>query len=438
MFDIRRISLRLDSDILSIIQGALELSVGVLKSAFNYTELRRRGLIQVFKIDKSNLNEGFQFGADLLDIIESFTLDACLGELPLIIQYSNAERYEYWGHLYHPDRLRREEGRLAYNVERVHVAREKKRLSGNVKSRAKLLDIRVHAEFALFVSQTGMNVSVAYSLPFEDYRCTTFEGGCRVQAYKPRRGSKVEFIIFGEYQKYFIAYLRFLKEAFPGGCDYLFPFSIKGEKRAMEYRQTLFAALLKNSGRNCLTLKSLREKRVNWLLRETHDPDFVADVAQHTVGTTFRSYSKPNHHIASSEWATYFSERKISRPAVLDGECTPDSPEPIKGSPVVPDCVNPTGCLFCEHYEGIESFDYIWSLVTFRYLKASELKLIPVGRGVEKSPQKLIIDRIDFIVEDFSSLNDQCRSWREEAQMRILEENFHDNYRSLIEVRFNV
>jgi len=96
---------RLDSDILGIIQGALEMPVGILKSAFNYTELRRRGLIKVFKIDKSDLNEGFQFGADLLDVIESFTLDACLGELPLIIRYSNAGSYEYWGHLYHPDKL---------------------------------------------------------------------------------------------------------------------------------------------------------------------------------------------------------------------------------------------------------------------------------------------------------------------------------------------
>ncbi|WP_395589249.1 hypothetical protein [Pseudomonas sp. TR47] len=429
---------RLDSDILGIIQGALELSVGTLRSAFNYTELRRRGLIKVFKIDKSNLNEGFKFGADLLDVIESFTLDACLGELPLIIRYSNAESYEYWGNLSRPEKLRGADGRLAHNVERTHVAREKKRLSGSVKARAKLLDIRVHAEFALFVAQTGMNVSVAYCLPFEDYRCATFEGGYRVQAYKPRRGSKVEFLIFSEYKKYFIDYLRFLKDAFPDGCDYLFPFSIKGEKRAMEYRQTLFAALLKDSGRNCLTLKSLREKRVNWLLRETHDPEFVADVAQHTVGTMFKRYSKPNHHIASSEWASYFAERKEARPAALDGECRPYSPEPIKGSQVTPDCVNPTGCLFCEHYEGIESFDYIWSLLTFRYLKTSELKLIPVGRGIENSPQKSVIDRINFIVEDFSNLNDECRSWRDEAEIRILEENFHDNYRALIEVRFNV
>lgn len=427
----------LDAQILRVIQGALELPTGVLLSSFKYAELRRRGLIKAFKVDKSDLDEGFQFGADLLDVIDSFSLSACLGELPLQLKFSDGKVYEYWGNLYHPDRLKGKENRTAFNVERTHEAREKKRESGTVQSRAKLIDIRIHAEFALFVAQTGYNVSVAYKLPFEDYRCNTINGGCLVKAYKPRRGSKVEFVIYSEYREHFLDYLRFLKKAFPDGCEYLFPFSIKGNKRAMSYRQTLFAKLMKSAGKKCLALKPLREKRVNWLLRETHDIDFVASDAQHTPRTTVSSYSKPSYHIATQELSAFHESRKVSRSSVLDGGCTPDKPEPIYGSPVAPDCINPTGCLFCKYYQGIRSFDYIWSLMTFRYLKIAELSLIPLSLNIEGSPQKAVIDRVEAVIEEFSAINEECRAWHDESEIRMQERNFHDNYRAMIEVRFN-
>lgn len=427
----------LDGQVLNVIQGALELPAGVLISSFKYAELRRRGFIKAFKIDKSDLDEGFQFGADLLDVIDSFSLDSCLGELPLQLKFANGKIYEYWGNLRHPDKLRGKENRSAFNVERTHEAREKKRESGTVKSRARLIDIRIHAEFALFVAQTGFNVSIAYKLPFEDYRCTTIDGGYQVKAYKPRRGSKVEFYIYSEYREHFIEYLRFLREAFPDGCEYLFPFSIKGDKRAMAYRQTLFVDLMKSAGKKCLALKPLREKRINWLLRETHDLDFVAADAQHKVKTTVYSYSKPSFHIASQELSAFHASRRLSRPSILDGGCSPDEPEPIQGSPVSPDCVNPTGCLFCKYYQGVRSFDYIWSLMTFRYLKISELNLIPLNREIEGSPQEAVLERLEAVIKEFSSLDDECRAWRDEAEIRMQERNFHDNYRALIEVRFN-
>lgn len=109
----------------------------------------------------------------------------------------------------------------------MHVAREKKRLSGSVKSRAKLLDIRVHAEFALFVSQTGMNVSLAYGLPFEDYRFIPYEGGYRVVAYKPRSGRAVEFFVFSEYKKYFMLIFVFLRKHFQMGAIICFPSALR-------------------------------------------------------------------------------------------------------------------------------------------------------------------------------------------------------------------
>lgn len=426
-----------DADIRYVIEGACELPGGFLKSAFSYSDLKRRGLVGGMKVDKSDLNESFKFGADVLDLIDAFSLEACLGELPLRINFSDGVVYDYWGNLRHPDKLTTNEGRPPEKIRQYHLQRERLRVSGSVRSRASVINIRVHAEFNFFIAQTGMNVSTAYELPMEDYRCATWKGGYRVTAFKPRRGSNVEFMIFKEYRVHFEAYLRFLKEAYPEGCDYLFPFLVKGEQRAMEYRQSIFASLLKNAGRQPLTLTSLREKRVNWMLRETHDPDIVADAAQHTVGTMFRNYSKPNHHIAAYEFASLFAKRKGSRAAVLEGECVPKKPLPREVISVTPDCINPTGCLFCEHYQGVQSFDYIWSLASFRYLKYSEYQLIPLSKEIEESPQKTVIERIDQVMDDFSRQSEECRAWREEADMRIAERNFHPSYRVLIEVRFN-
>lgn len=426
-----------DADIRYIIQGALEMPEGLLRTAFSYSELRRRGLAGRMKVDKSDLNDSFEFGADVLNVIDAFSLEACLGELPIKIRHSDGSIHEYWGNLRAPDLLLQEGERSPEDIRKYYLAREKLRLSGDVKTRASVLNIRVHAEFNLFVAQTGMNVSPAYNLPMEDYRCTTFQGGYRVTAFKPRRGSEVEFMIFSEYRTHFERYLRFLKEAYPDGCEYLFPFLVKGEKRAMKYRQSIFASLLKDGGRKSITLQSLREKRVNWMLRETHDPEMVADAAQHTVGTMVRNYSKPNHHIAAYEFSSLFAKRKAARAAVLEGECVPSNPKPRDGSAVTPDCINPTGCLFCEHYEGVQSFDYIWSIATFRYLKYSEYQLIPLSKNIDGSPQQSTTERLDQIMDDFSSHSPECHAWREEADLRISERDFHDNYRALIEVRFN-
>ncbi|MBC3421866.1 MULTISPECIES: site-specific integrase [Pseudomonas] len=432
-----------DKSILSSINGALELPPGIVRSAFDYSELRRRGLLGRLKVDKSSSSEGFQFGADLLDVIESFSAESCFGELPLAVNFSDGGSYECWGVLHNPARRknkaqgRKESARCPNAVRRLEREREKRRVAGDIRSRADIVNLRVHAEFNLFLSQTGFNVSTAYNLPYEDYRCTTIEGGCRIEAYKPRKQSDVEIIVYAEYKDHFLKYLRFLREVYPNGPKYLFPFRSREGKRAGKYRQGTFSKFMKSAQRKCLAANSLRKTRVNWMLRETHDPDFVASEAQHSKRTLVEVYSAPSQEIAFGEWSNFFSKRKLSRESVLDGECTPRSAEPLEGSPIAPDCLNPTGCLFCVYYQGKKSLDYIWSLVTFRYLKYSEFKLIPINMDIISSPQKVVVDRIDKIIEAFSSQDEQCKAWKEEAEFRMLERNFHESYRGLIEVRFN-
>lgn len=432
----------LDLDMQKAIKGALELHPGSLKSAFEYPELRRRGLLRKPKVDKSSLSEGFQFGADMMDIIDALSVTACFGELPIAIKFSDGSTYDYWGGLYTPEQhLIRSKTRVATKCprakKRTEKATEKRRVSGDAKTRALVVSMRVHAEFNFFLSQTGLNVSVAYNLPYEDYRCTTIEGGCRIVAYKPRKQSDVEIFVYAEYKNHFLNYLRFLKEVYPDGCEYLFPLQTKGAKRVEEYVQVTFAKFMKRAGRVCLTADSLRKKRVNWLLRETHNPSFVASDAQHTKRTLLEQYSAPSQEIAFSEWADFFSKRKLSRDAVLEGQCIPVSAVPIASDVVTPDCMNPTGCLFCIYYQGVKTLDYIWSLATFRFLKYSEFMLIPINRDLAGSPQKAVVDRIDLIMDAFSRQDDACWEWKKEAELRILERNFHPNYRGLIEVRFN-
>ncbi|MES3708622.1 hypothetical protein QC590_10300 [Pseudomonas putida] len=432
-----------DRDMLAVINAALEIPAGVVKSAFDYSELRRRGLTGGMKVDKSSSSEGFQFGADLLDVIDSLSVGACFGELPVVIGFSDGTKYDYWGAFRTPDQLKEKaasqslEGRSPGYVRRLARDRAKRYKLINSYTRASFLNIRVHAEFNLFLAQTGLNVSTAFGLPYEDYRCTTIDGGCRIEAYKPRKESDVEVFAYSEYKDHFLKYLRWLREVYPEGCDYLFPFRSKEGARAEDYKQSTFKKFMSRAGRKCLSAESVRKIRVNWMLRETHDPKFVAIDAQHAMRTLLETYSTPSQEIAYGEWSAFFAKRKSSRLAVLDGECTPRSASPLVDSPVKPDCMNPAGCLFCDNYHGRKSLDYIWSLATYRYLKFSEFKLIPINRDIVGSPQKMVVDRIDEIMAAFSNQDEQCRAWMEEAELRILEHNFHGNYRGLIEVRFD-
>lgn len=426
-----------DRVLVRVIESMLELSSRSLKSSFNYTSLKRRGLIARAKNDTGSINAGFQYGADLLDVIDSFSYEACFGELPLQVYFTDGALVEHWARLKTPDTLLSAEGRNPHNVKATANQREENRLNGTLRTRSCLVNLRIDAEFNFFVAQTGMNVSDAYDLPMADYRYSSWEGDYRVTAYKERRKGDVEFYIYKEYREVFDEYLAFIRKLFPDGCEYLFPFvKTNSKKRADAYSQARMKKLFSAVGKKCIDLRSLRSRRVNWMLRETHDPILSALVAQHTTETMFKSYIAPNHSIATREFSGLFAHMKTVRDSVANGRCSSEVKlVAIKDTaPINPDCINPAGCLFCEHYQGVRSLDYIWSMASYHYLKSAELARLPLNKRAEGSPQKAIVDRLDALINEFEAQDEECSDWGAEARLRITELDFHHYFRGMIEV----
>lgn len=417
------------------LSGALELPSGALKSAIDYRHLKKPGFPGV-ESDKSDPNEGFQYGALLLDIIGSLSYESCCGKLPVMISFADGKFIELEAHA---PRRKAPVGEpyIDRNLKRAEAQRKKK-ISGDVNTRAMLINLRIDAEFNLFVAQTGLNVSTAFSLPMADFRYASIDDCYDVRAYKSRRGGDVEFRIYKEYRPYFDRYLKFLHQVFPSGVTKLFPFLNRSKKESQKktYSQARLKKFFKSVGRKTIALSRLRNKQVNWLLRNSDDHALVANVAQHSIETLHRKYTKPNLHIASAEMGKFFRQAKIERQAVLYGACESTGPKKIPTVEVgpEPDCINPAGCAFCEHYRGNISFDYIWTIKTYIKLKRFELARLPLIQDVGNSPQQALINQLVGIADSFSQQNLQCSQWVVEADLRMAEGDHHPAFRALLEI----
>jgi hypothetical protein len=100
-----------------------------------------------------------------------------------------------------------------------------------------------------------------------------------------------------------------------------------------------------------------------------------------------------------------------------------------------PDCIHPSGCLWCEHHRDIDTLDYVWALACFRYLKSLELSRYRPSKGSQHSehPAYHAVMRMSNKLAWFRDSNDARRAWVEEACARIDECNYHPEWRRLIE-----
>ena len=182
---------------------------------------------------------------------------------------------------------------------------------------------------------------------------------------------------------------------------------------------------------------TLRNTRVNWLLRRSGDESQTAEMGQHAVKTLQDRYERPSQHLAATEITNFWNandpiKRQNLKNSLIASQCdatpeaTPDKPLSV----AEPDCVIPSGCLWCRHLRDVDSFDYVWSLVSFRYLKSLESADVV---SKEKFPSDLVIDRVTEKVRWFQDSSEERASWVEEAQSRIEEGDFHPNWAGLIE-----
>ncbi|WP_454838356.1 hypothetical protein [Pseudomonas mohnii] len=414
------------------IQNALELDSRLLyKSGIKKNRKRKLST----RSEKQNLIETFEMGAFLVDIANSLDRKNINERLPVTIDLRDGRKLVEWCG-------KRQTGKIKASSEPKRIAQREKALTDTSwAARYPLLNLRMVAELLIFIAQTGMNLAQAYKVKTGKFSYKSDRSGYSVRRiFKDRAKSSVEFHIYSEYRTHFEAYLDWRKYFFgddPNGL--LFPIASP--------RSRAGAPLFKEIRNRCAKLgirfiaaRELRNTRANWLLRRSKDTSITAEMNQHTESTLLREYIRPNHQIAIVEISRFIHEIDPALAPPGPGGCVNPSPmareQPSANAPT-PDCSNPAGCLFCVHQRDIKSLDHIWSLTTYRHLKTLEIASYKL-EAIDSHPASATITEITRRLEYFKAIEDSSSSWIEEAELRILEGDYHPNWEffvKLMEIR---
>jgi hypothetical protein len=297
----------------------------------------------------------------------------------------------------------------------------------------------MEAELLIFIAQTGMNLAQAYKIKIGKFSYQSDTSGYQVRrVFKQRRQGEVEFHIYSEYRTYFENYLEWRNELFgddPEGR--LFP--IASPKERPEDSPTDFSAIrkrCKRAGIKFVGASELRKSRTNWLLRRSKSESLTAEMGQHTESTLLQNYARPNHQVAITEISRFLATIDPALAPPGPGACVRaqplNIPEPDHTAPT-PDCINPAGCLFCEHQRDIESLDHFWSLATYRHCKTVELSKYRSTVDLA-NPTKLVIENITQRFNQFREGSAQAKIWLEEAQLRVDEGEYHPQWDIFIQL----
>jgi integrase len=402
--------------------------------------------------DKQRLTDTFAFGQLCLDVIDSLPYEAIFGPLPVRIQARDGRAIELWSKRQDPSSLvsLQPEYKNKHHRDAVlkhHAAWDSDR---TLRTRYPLVNLRILAELMLFIGQTGMNLSQAHNLLLTQCSYKSTIDGFEVRDYKERRKGEVLFEIFSEYKDVFEEYLAWRKQAFGTSSDRLFPFI--RQNGALETTRIHFDRLrddvCSRMGIAFVPPRMLRNTRVNWLLRESRDPEQTAEQAQHKRETLLSIYEQPSLQVAMRE-IIRFQLRTDPRlggtimacpaPGSCDGapeglpELPPEAPKP--------DCMNPSGCLFCTHHRDVDSEDYVFSTASMRHLNTVILpRFRPLAKGKADSAGHLqmVIDVLTAKLKWFSDSNAKRKAWVDEALEKLAEGDYHVHWRYLIESAMGV
>lgn len=405
----------------------------------------RRNSAQSVEAERQSLTSTFAFGSLLQDICDGVPLSAVWGPRPFRIPLRNG------GQLVYLSRLSPEK---SHSVERT-AAKELKNLKQKASrdaaymsscspvSRRDVVNLRIMSEMLIFIAQTGMNLAQANTLQLRKFSYAADIDGYKVKEYKPRRGGEVLFEIFKEYRSHFERYLEWRRALFPNDTK-VFP--VIRNRNTLENTRPSFDLIKKACKQACITWLPpivLRCTRVNWLLRRSGDPDLTAEMAQHSKQTLLRTYAKPSMQRSISEVPNFWlkTDPTLSKLqpliAVAPGACT-GTPLAVPSIPkfaTSPDCVRPSGCLWCEHHREIDSLDYVWALASFRHLKTVELSKYypPAGMSHTDHPSHFAVLRMSEKLTWFRNSNATRHCWVEEALARVNEGRYHPEWQFLIE-----
>ncbi|GAO72514.1 hypothetical protein [Comamonas sp. E6] len=399
--------------------------------------------------DKQNLEETFALGHFLLDIADALHVDAIWGPIPVRIQLRNGIALEEWSGLKRSETLKppnpKYPNQTKFLAKKSAQKRAKWTAETTFRTRYPLINLRIQAEMFMLMGQPAVNLAQTHQLRMDQWRYKPSTHGYEIRTYKHRRWGPVVFEIYSQYRQVFERYLKWRTAIFPDDPNgLLFPLLGHGGKQTTRHpeKHPMFNNL-KNAcvraGIKYLPPSALRQTNVNWLLRRTQDPDLTANEKQHAVKTLLSVYEKPSLQRAMVQIKNFWAQYDPAQAAVGIGTCLGKTPEPIANKPAPatqPDCLTPTGCLFCKHLREIDSFDHVWSLASFRLLKSFELGAqapVEPRKAVPKHPAEIAIERITAKVNYIKNSSPQRGEWVQEALLRIEEGRYHPTWAWMIE-----
>lgn len=391
---------------------------------------------------KQNLHVTFEFGRLLQDICDETSLAVIWGPPVVHIHLQSGLKLEFKSSGRDPKPEMRSPCRVRKSRE-IALAYEIDRSLGH-KFRNSIINLRIKAELLMFIGQTGMNLAQAAQLQWCRFSYSSDINSYKVREYKPRRKGEVLFEIFSEYRNHFERYLEWRRQLFPDTEKRLFPIIRRqGVRESSKINFPSIKNACEKSGITWASPSSLRGTRVNWLLRRTGDADMTADMAQHHKQTLLNHYETPSLQRAVSEITRFHLLNdpalvgKYQLHAVAPGECdgVPEASSDKPNMAPAPDCLRPSGCLWCDHHRDIDSLDYLWSLACFRHLKIIELsRVLPKNNGDnETHPAEHAIFRLSEKLSWFRQSNATRCHWVEESLARVEEGFYHENWSHLIE-----
>ena len=360
---------------------------GVLDRAMPMVELTRikrptgRKTPQGAAADKQNLQGTFAFGRLIQDICDGLPLDVIFGPRPVKFPRQNGSEI-----------VLAQSGRTAGPAEQRHRANvrasEKLALayaadrSPDRPGRKAVVNLRIMAEMLMFIGQTGKGLTETIILPLHRFTYESDTDGYKVLDYKNRAGGQVLFRIYSAYRGHFERYLEWRRALFPKTEQRLFPLIRgKGVREATRPEFSAIQKVCKQADIAWMPPSALRGTRVNWLLRRSGDPGLTAEMAQHSKRVLLEVYERPSLQRSASEITVFWAKNdpnlagKERLLAAGPGECGGNRATSL-GKPQAapePDCISPSGCLWCENHRDVDSFDYLWSLACFKHLKITEL-----------------------------------------------------------------
>jgi hypothetical protein len=315
--------------------------------------------------------------------------------------------------------------------------------------RSGLLNLAIEINLLYFIANTGMNLGQALSLRMESARYQSDADDHKIlKVYKNRRGGGAEFEIPRTYRGQFEDLLGLRQSLFADAdnAPELFLFVHRrdhtrqiGRSKPSGPNFTLTRRLCKLLDIPFVSPQRLRRTRINWLLRRSQDPNLTADMAQHTREMLLDTYADPSYQHTAVEISRFHLATEATLASAMPGQCGKATPTVRQGTPEYapkPDCVSPAGCLFCTHYCGVDTADYVSSLISYRHLKSLELcRATPSARNVTtQSPAHAVVTRLTEIIDYLRNSNAIRAAWVAEGNAKVAEGDYHLDWAGFINV----